>query len=362
MESTRPTLMEIDLNAFNHNINEIKKYIGPNKEIMPVIKANAYGTYINKRLDIINNFNIIAVAITNEAIELRKLGYNKEIFILNQPYIDELPQIIKHNITIGLSDESFLTKILKINTPIKVHLEIETGMNRTGININNLESFITTIKQNKNIQVVGIYTHLSRADNDYEYTNNQLEIFKKALNIVKSNFNTIKYIHTSASNGLLNFKENFTNLVRPGIIMYGYPSFNEVKNLINLKPIAKLKSKITFIKEVPENTSIGYGRNYITNKPTKIATIPMGYADGLRRELSNKGKIIINNTIVPIIGNICMDSFMVDITNLENVKVGDDIYIWDNKLITLEELSNNCNTINYEIISTISSRVPRIFK
>ena len=356
---TRPTIMEIDLNNFNHNLNEIRKYIGEEKEIMPIIKANAFGTYINKRLDIINKFNIVAVAITNEAIELRQLGYNKEIFILNQPYIDELENILKYNITIGLSSKEFLEELIKQNINIKVHLEIETGMNRTGINLNELEDFITKIKQESNIKVTGIYTHLSSADNDYEYTNKQLEIFKKALDIAKQHFNTIKYIHTSASNGLLNFKENLTNLVRPGIIMYGYPS--STNNLINIKPIASLKSKITFIKEVPANTSIGYNRSYITNKPTKIATIPIGYADGLRRELSNKGKVIINSTLVPIIGKICMDSFMADITTLKDIKIGDDVYIWDNNLITLEELSNNCNTINYEILSTISTRVPRIF-
>ena len=155
-------------------------------------------------------------------------------------------------------------------------------MNRTGINLNELEDFITKIKQESNIKVTGIYTHLSSADNDYEYTNKQLETFKKALHITTQHLSTIKYIHTSASNGLLNFKENLTNLVRPGIIMYGYPSYTN--NLINIKPIASLKSKITFIKEVPANTSIGYNRSYITNKPTKIATIPIGYADGLRRE------------------------------------------------------------------------------
>ena len=361
MNITRPTIMEIDLNAFNHNIKEIKKYIGTSKEIMPVIKANAYGTHINKRLDIINKFNIVAVAITDEALELRHLGYNKEIFILNQPYIEELDKIIEYDITLGLSSKEFLNDLIKINKPIKVHLEIETGMNRTGININELNDYIKIIKQNPNIKVTGIYTHLSSADNDIDYTNNQLEIFKNALNITKENFNTIKYIHTSASNGLLNFKEDFTNLTRPGIIMYGYESFDGVKNIINLKPVAKLKSKITFIKEVPKNTSIGYNRSYTTTKTTTIATIPIGYADGLRRELSNKGHVIINNTIVPIIGKVCMDSFMADITNLENVHIGDDVYIWDNDLITLEEISKNCNTINYEILSTISERVPRKF-
>ena len=130
---------------------------------------------------------------------------------------------------------------------------------------------------------------------------------------------------------------------------------------INLKPICKLKSKVTFLKEVPENTSIGYSRSFITKRRTKVATIPIGYADGLRRALSNKGEVVIRNKKVPIIGNVCMDSCMLDVTDLDDVSVGDDVYIWDNKNITLEEVARLCDTINYEIISTISYRVPRIF-
>lgn len=361
MKNIRPTIMEVDLDAFTYNINKIKEYVGTNKEIMPVIKANAYGTYINKRIDIVSKFDIVAVAITDEAVELRNLGYNHDIFILNQPYIDELDQIIEYNITFGLSSDEFLDQLLKIKTPIKVHLEIETGMNRTGINLSDLKEFIKKIKLNDNIIVEGVYTHLSSADNDDEYTQEQLDVFTKALQIVKDNFDTIKYIHTSASNGLLNYKENITNLVRPGLTMYGYESFNGLNNLIDLKPICKLKSKITFLKEVEEGASISYSRSYKTPKKMKVATIPLGYADGLRRTLSNRGQVLIHNTKVPIIGKICMDGFMVDVTTLENVKVGDDVYIWDNNQITLDEIADSCDTINYEIMSTISYRVPRIF-
>lgn len=356
----RPTIMEVNLDKFNKNINEIKKYVG-NKIIMPVIKANAYGTYLNKNIDIINKFDIVAVAIVDEAIELRKLGYKNEIFILNQPYFEEIENIIKYNITIGVSDNVFLEKILKIKEKIKVHLEIETGMNRTGIKIENLKKIIDEIKQKQNIIVEGCYTHLSSADYDNNYTNMQLEIFRESVKIIKDNFDTIKYIHSSASNGLMNYSDNISNMVRPGIIMYGYESFENAKEKINFEPICKLKTKITFIKEVSKETSISYSRKFISKSNMIIATIPIGYADGLRRQLSNKGTVVVNNQKAKIIGNICMDSCMIDVTNIKNVGVGTDVYIWDNDIRTLEDIANECNTINYEILSTISDRVPRIF-
>ena len=143
--------------------------------------------------------------------------------------------------------------------------------------------------------------------------------------------------------------------------MYGYPSSDDTFDHIDLKPVAKLKSKITFLKAVKEGTSISYGRTYITTKETKVATIPIGYADGFRRELSNKGYVFINGYKANIIGRVCMDSFMADVSEIPDVKVGDEVIIWDNINITLEELAKECNTINYEILSTVSERVPRVF-
>ena len=356
----RTTIMEIDVKKFRKNINSIQKYVG-NKKLMPVIKANAYGTYINKNLELLNEFDIVAVAIVDEAIELRNLGYQKEIFVLNQPSIIDIENIINYNITIGLSEINFLKEILKKENTIKVHLEIETGMNRTGIKKEEILEFINLIKTNKNIIVEGIYTHLSSADYDEHYTLNQLQIFEYSVNIIKENFNTIKYIHSSASNGLINYKDNISNLVRPGIIMYGYESFDNIKEKIDIEPICKLKTKITFIKEIEENTSISYSRKFISNKPMKVATIPIGYADGVRRELSNKGVVVVNNQKASIIGNICMDSCMIDVTNIDNVDINTDVYIWDNNIRTLEDMAIECNTINYEILSTISYRVPRIY-
>ena len=355
----RTTIMEVSIKSFNNNINEIKKYVS-NKKIIPVIKANAYGTYINKRLDVINNFDIVAVAKVSEAIELRELGYKKEIFLLNQPSILEIEDILKNDVTVGLSSLEFLNIVVEENFKIKIHLEIETGMNRTGIKIQDINKFVDILKNNHNVHVDGVYTHFSSADLDQDYTNKQIELFKEAVNIIKNNF-SLTYIHSSASNGLLNYDDGVSNAVRPGIIMYGYESFNGVNKLINLEPVCKLKTIITFLKELNENESICYGRSFISHKRMTIATIPIGYADGLRRSLSNKGFVVINGKKCPIVGKICMDSAMVDVSEVNDVKLGDEVFIFDNNMITLDDIANLSDTINYEILSNISNRVPRIF-
>lgn len=362
MEITRPTVMEVDLEAFKHNIQEIQKYVGKDKKLMPVIKANAYGTYINKRIDILNMFDIVAVALVDEAIELRELGYNKEIFVLNQPYKEEISKIIKYNITVGISSKSFVEELGKYNDTINIHIEIGTGMGRTGIHPARIVEYIDEIKKYSNINIDGIYTHLSSADYDDEYTTKQLNSFEMAVKKAEEYIGKIKYIHSLASNGILNYKEAYSNLVRPGIILYGYESFDKTIEKIDIKPVCKLKSKITFLKDVEAGVSIGYSRSYVTDKKTKVATIPIGYADGLRRELSNKGEVYIKGKNAPIIGKVCMDGFMADVTDIENVALGDNVYIWDNENIKLEDVAAMSSTINYEIMSTISNRVPRIFK
>ena len=356
----RPTVLEVDLNNFMYNVEKIQEYVGEEIKLIPVIKANAYGTYINKRLDVISMFDIVSVALVDEAIELRNIGYSGEILVLNQPCIDEIDEIIHYDITIGLSDMFFLEEIGRRSEKIKVHLEMDTGMGRTGVLSNNVDMFIRKVKSYSNILVEGVYTHLSSADVDEEYTCMQLALFEKNISLLKDNFN-LKYIHSSSSNGIINYNNSYFNAVRPGLILYGYESFEGCSNLIELKPVCKLKSKITFLKEVESGVSIGYSRGYITNKKTKVATIPVGYADGIRRSLSNKGWVVITGKKVPIIGKICMDSFMVDVTDLSDVKVGDVVYLFDNDMITIEDISKIYDTINYEVISTISNRVPRVF-
>lgn len=359
MEITRPTRMEIDLDNLDYNVNSIQNKVGNNVKLMPVIKANGYGTYINKRLDFLNKFDIVAVATVDEGVELRNIGYQKEIFVLNQPYETEINKIITNNLVVGISSYEFAKKLGETNQDITVHIEIGTGMGRTGIHPYKIAKYLDNLP--KNIKVEGLYTHFSSADIDNDYTVKQLNSFKIAISTVEAKLGKLKYLHAAASNALLNYPEARFNLVRPGIILYGYAGAEDTLEKIAIKPIAKLKSKITFLKNVEVGTSIGYGRSYITTKDTKVATIPIGYADGLRRTFSNGWHVLINGQKAPIIGKICMDSFMADVTNIENVKLGDDVIIWDNENITLDDLAAKCDTINYEIISTISARVPRCF-
>ena len=355
----RQTILQVSTKAFFRNINNIQSYV-KDKKLMPVIKANAYGTYINKNLDLIKNFDIVAVAMVSEGIELRKIGYKNEIFVLNQPFMEDIDNIEKYNLTVGVASIEFIRIISRCNYKFNVHLEIETGMGRTGIEIKELEEILSEIKTYSNIDVQGVYTHFAVADVDKEFTEKQIEIFENGVEIVKKYFPNIKYIHSSASNGLLNFGSKVCNLVRPGIIMYGYEACNSTLNKIKLYPITKLKSKISFIKTIEKGTSISYGRTFVAEKEMKIATVGIGYADGIRRELSNKGEVVIKGQKASIVGTICMDSFMVDITDID-AKIGDDVFIWDNDIIKLEDVAKKCNTINYEILSTISDRIPRVF-
>lgn len=273
---TRPTKVDVSIKNAMYNISKIQEFVGNNITIMPVIKANAYGSYLNERLDFLNNFNIVAVAIVDEGVFLRKIGYKKDIFVLNQPDTEEIEKIIDNNLIVGISSDHFVDDLGKFKEEVKVHIEIGTGMGRTGVHPKRTEEYIDKIKKYPNIIIDGIYTHLSSADIDLDYTKKQLKSFDIAVEIAKSKVNTIRYIHSQASTGILNFNEKKYNLVRPGLIIYGYYPDDSFKCKIDLRPvITKFYSKITLLKEVPENFSIGYSRSFITKRKTKVATIPI---------------------------------------------------------------------------------------
>lgn len=356
----RASKLEISLENFKHNMKEIQHYVGEGITLMPVIKANAYGTYINKRIDIINNYEIVAVAIADEAEELRNNGYKGDILILNQPDVNDIEMILKQNVSTGVSDLEFLKQLISKQTKAKIHLELETGMGRTGIKFEDIETFCFNIRENPHIELEGVYTHFAVADSDSEYTKKQIDRFNQGLESIKKYFKDIKYIHHSASNGILNFKDSNCNTVRPGIIMYGYEPFEGAYQKLDLKPISKLKSRINFVKKLSKGESVSYGRTFIADKDIIVATVPLGYADGIRRSMTGM-EVLINGKKAKIIGRVCMDSFMIDVTEISNTKVGDTVYIWDNENIALDSIAEKCDTINYEILSCISSRVPREF-
>lgn len=364
----RESILEVDTKAIQYNIQQIKQKVGNKVSLIPVIKADAYGLGAITLKEVLEKENIekVAVAIPEEAMLLRKNRFTMDILVLNEQLPEKLEEIVTYNLTLGCSSyevlEALSKEAEKQEKKVKVHIEIDTGMGRVGIKPEEAVSFMKSAKLLQYLDLEGIYTHFSSADTSKEYTEKQIEIFQNVLRELKKHGITFKCIHSSASSGILGYSCQECNYVRPGLIIYGYYPAPEMQKNIELQPSTCLKSKVVFVKTVPKGTPISYGRTYITKKETKIATIPMGYADGVRRSLSNKGRVYVNGKYAPIIGNICMDNFMVDITNIPETKVGDEVILWDADHITIEEIADIGETISYEILCGISKRVPRKLK
>ncbi len=231
-------------------------------------------------------------------------------------------------------------------------------MGRCGLLENQVLPFFEQMQAFSQIEIEGIYTHFSSADDeDRSYTEKQIALFEKEVKQLQERGFSFQWIHAQASGGIMGYDVSICNLVRPGIILYGYAPAEFLKNGWNLRPATRLISHIVFQKEVPKGTSISYGRTYTTSQTRKIATIPLGYADGIRRILSNRGTVKIKGKEVPMIGNICMDNFMVDVSEIDDVKVGEQVILWEGNEI--ETIAEKCQTIPYEILCGISKRVER---
>ncbi|MBQ7669031.1 MAG: alanine racemase [Clostridia bacterium] len=355
--------LQINLTNFAHNINQIKSKINKNTKIIAVVKADAYGNGVCKLIDTLlkNNIEYVAVANAIEGSNIRSLNNDLNILILNQPPKEDIETIVSNNLICGACDKEFLMKLNEVaskkNVTIKIHLEVDTGAGRNGVLLNNVKDIVKYILTLKNIELDGIYTHFTCSDCDDEYTLNQIEKFDKAIEIVKSYGLNVK-AHASNSAAIINYPEANYDLVRPGLILYGYYPDESIKGRIDIKPVEKWVSEVTYIKEVPKGSAISYNKTFVTNKKSKIAVVPVGYADGYRRSFSNKAEVVINGQKVKVVGTVCMDMIMVDVTNID-VKVGDKVYLFDNELVTVEDLAALAGTINYEIIAGIGKRVER---
>ena len=354
------TWLEIDLDAIAKNTRNIKKLIGKNKELMAVVKGNAYGHDVLEIVPIFlkNGATRLAVARLEEGIFLRKAGIDVPILVLSATLKEEAETALMHDITTSACNISFIKKMnelsLKLKKKAKIHLKIDTGMGRLGVKPEKAVDFIKKVLTFDHIIIEGIFTHFSVADEkDKKYTEEQFRKFSEILKILEKEKIRIPLKHVSNSATLLDLKHMWLDMVRPGIALYGlYPS-KEVKKVIKLIPAQRFKTRIAFLKELPAEKSISYGRTYTTyKKNTIIASLPIGYADGYSRLLSNKGEVLVRGERMPIIGRICMDQCMIDVTDLPLVKIGDEVVLWGkqgNERITVEEIADKLNTINYEI-------------
>lgn len=356
--------VEINVENLIYNIKQIENIIPKTTRIMAVVKANAYGHGMITVSIILEKYGItdFAVATIEEGITLRENGIKGNILILGYTDLSKIDSIIKYNLIQTIVDYEYAYKIstLNLSKKVKVHIKVNTGMNRLGESYKNIDNIKKIYKFN-NINIIGIYTHLVAPDSllkeDIKFTQNQINNFYNLINILKHDGYNVGKIHIQSSYGILNYPNLKCDYVRPGIIIYGVYSGN-TKIKIKLKQVLSLKAKVTSIKYIDKNESVSYGRKYITNKNIKIATVSIGYADGIPRNLSLKNtKVLINNHYAEIIGTICMDQLIIDISNL-NVKVGDVVtLIGDKYQISTNFLAKKANTIPNELLSRLGSRL-----
>ena len=366
------TWAEINLENLEYNICQIKKHLNPETKICGVVKANAYGhgaVEIAKFLEY-KDIDYLSVARIEEALELRQHNIKKPILCMGATNIDFLEDAILNNITLTVFDidTAYLInkKAIEINAMAKIHIKINTGMNRIGFKPSDKSvDEIININTLKNIEIEGIFTHFAKADeSDKTDTYKQVEIFKNVVDKLESMGIKFELKHVSNSASIIDLKEFGFNMVRAGIAMYGmYPS-NEVCNL-PLKPLLKLKTKVVDSKIISQGESVSYGYNFTANEDCQILTLSIGYADGFPRTQKNGIVIINDNNILKsakVVGNICMDQCMVKVDDLNLIPTNSEVYVineMDN--ITAEDVAKRIGTINYEITCMISRRVSRIY-
>ncbi|PRR80585.1 Alanine racemase [Clostridium liquoris] len=368
----RPVWAEIDLDNLAHNMQEIKR-LSKSKEIIATVKADAYG---HGALDIAptllaNGATRLAVAVVNEAVELRRGGIDCPIMVLGFTPDSLIDSILKYDIEQTVYTYDLAEKISKMaiekNKIAKIHIALDTGMGRIGFTPEEKSlNQVYKISKLPNIIIEGLFSHFSTADAyDKSYTNMQFEKFNWFYDKLKEKGVKINIRHIANSAAIIDLPETHLEGVRPGIILYGYyPSEEVSKDKIKLKPVMTLKTNIVHLKEMDQGQYISYGRAFQTRRPSIIATLPVGYADGYTRLLFNKAKVIINGSFAPVVGRICMDQCMVDVTDIGEVKVGDEVILmgeYKNLKMTADEIAELLGTINYEITCMISKRVPRVY-
>ncbi len=368
----RPVWAEINLDTIATNTKNIKKLIG-DKELIAIVKADCYG---HGAVDVVptlleNGASRLAVAMLTEAIELRENNINAPIVILGYTPLYLGEELINYDIEQTVYDLDYAKELSKIalsfNKKAKIHIAIDTGMGRIGfLPGDDTVKTINEVYNLEGLEVIGIYSHFSTSDEkDKSYANEQLFKFKKVIADLKALGIEIPLKHISNSGAIIDMPETYLNGVRPGIILYGYYPSKEVSNdNLSVKPALTLKAKVAHVKELHKDMYISYGKTFKTNKKTIVATLPIGYGDGYPRALSENAKVIVNGKFASILGRICMDQCMIDVTDIENVKTGDEVIILGEEgdlKFNADDMAEALGTINYEILCRIKSRIPRVY-
>jgi alanine racemase len=372
------TWVEVSKSALLHNVQVFRKNIGKNVKLCAVVKANAYGHGLKEIIPLLKNkIDVFAVDNIEEAVIIRQMDNSIPVLVLGYITLSNLSIPIENNISFVVYNIETLKKIasLKLEKPAKIHLKIETGLNRQGIRKGEILKFLQFIKTHKNSFILeGVSTHFANIEDTLspEFAKKQLNEFKKAIGIIKEKGFHPALIHSAASAGTLLYPETHFSMVRVGFGIYGWWMSLETRvsilaqkrNLI-LKPVLTWKSIVAQIKQIDVGESVGYGQTWFATRKSKIAIIPVGYSEGYDRKLSNIGKVIINGKYATVIGRVAMNMIMIDVTDVKNVKLEDEVALlgnMDGLKISADEIAKKIGTINYEVVSRINPLLPRIIK
>ncbi len=365
---SQPTIAEIDLDSLAHNYHQIRSRVHPRVKILAVVKDNGYGhgsVYIARELERLG-VDLLGIAIADEGVELRDGGVKKPILILCGIYEEEIEKVIEYDLIPMVFDgeigKSLSDRANRRNRQLKVHLKFDTGMGRLGVPFEGAGKFIEGIKGLPNLVIDGVASHFSMADEEYTWA--QLEAFRGIVGLCRDNGIRPTYWHISSSASMIDFPDSWFNLIRPGIMIYGSYPGKEYIGRIALRPVMRLRTAIRFLKRVPAGARISYGGTYITQRESLIATLPIGYGDGYNRRLSNGGEVLVRAKRVPVMGRICMDMIMVDVTDVEGVSLGDEVVLMGRQggdEITVEEIAEKIGTIPYEVLCMVGKRIPRVY-
>ena len=364
-----PTKVIIDHNHLRHNYHLIKNLVNPSK-VLCVLKANAYGhgcievsrTLANEGAE------YMGVAYPEEGVELREAGIKIPILLFGVHLSENFEQLVQNDIDITLTDLQHIDPIKEIcnrlNKKARVHIKFDTGMNRVGFRMDQLEVAVERVFSEPSIEVVGIYSHFSSSDdNDLNYTKKQLKHFSGIRSYIKDKYSHEILFHIANSGSIMQLNDSHLDMVRPGAILYGYPPDPNFKLKDDIREVMTFVSKIALIKKVDSREPVSYGRRFHTKKEIQIAIIPVGYADGYNRRFTNTGRVLIKGKCYPVIGAVCMDQIIIDIGNDSNLQVAEDVILLGrqgNECISNIELCKQIGTIPYELTCGISRRVQRV--
>lgn len=363
----RATRAIIDLGAISHNVAAIRKKIGSQRGLMAVVKADGYGhgAVEVSRTALRNGADSLAVALPEEGQHLREAGIEAPILVLGLIQPEEAWKVVDSRLDQTVSSIALLEALdreaASASTQVNIHVKVETGLGRIGVEPHEVVLFLRRARSYRNLKVAGLFSHFSAADErDKTFSQHQLQLFEQTIREIRHAGIELPQRHMANSAATLDLPESYYDLVRPGLIIYGlYPS-TEVSHSIEVKPAMTLKTKVCYLKTVPQGTPISYGRTFVTQKQTRVATLPLGYGDGYKRALANKGEVLIKGRRAPVIGRICMDMCMIDVSDVPDVQAGDEAIVFGQEP-TADELAAKIGTINYEVVTTVGKRVPRVY-